>query len=86
MLMGAQELVNQGIMSSLQPANMRLARAVINHESASKHEAYPLLFDPQVSPVNCQMLFHNVYQEIFCGASAIVFVVGTSQDLILMFR
>ena len=48
LLSGALDLVRRGIFSSLQPANMRLVRAVSNHETASMHERYPLLFDPQV--------------------------------------
>ena len=38
-----------GILSSLQPANVRLRRAVRNPESVVKHPRYPLLFDPQTA-------------------------------------
>jgi|TARA_B100000524_G_scaffold334347_1_gene222788 selenide,water dikinase len=40
-----------GIFSSLQPANLRLERAITNEASAARHPsgAYPLLFDPQTA-------------------------------------
>ncbi len=38
-----------GILSSLQPANVRLRRAIRNLNGARKHERYPLIFDPQTS-------------------------------------
>ena len=46
---GAQETVGIGILSSLQPANVRLRRAIRNLNAAGKHERYPLIFDPQTS-------------------------------------
>ncbi|MCZ6814462.1 MAG: selenide, water dikinase SelD, partial [Alphaproteobacteria bacterium] len=46
---GAQETVRLGILSSLQPANVRLRRAIRNLSDAQKHERYPLVFDPQTS-------------------------------------
>jgi len=46
---GAMETVQAGILSSLQPANVRLRRAIRNIEEASKNERYPLMFDPQTS-------------------------------------
>jgi selenide,water dikinase len=46
---GALDAVRLGILSSLQPANVRLRRAIRNLEDAQKHERYPLLFDPQTS-------------------------------------
>jgi len=46
---GALECLNMGIESSLQPANVRLRRAVANHDEVKAHPAYPLLFDPQTS-------------------------------------
>jgi selenide,water dikinase len=46
---GAQETIGLGILSSLQPANLRLRRAVRNQSEARKHERYPLIFDPQTS-------------------------------------
>ena len=42
-------LVAAGILSSLQPANLRLRRAVADFERASKHPGFPLLFDPQTA-------------------------------------
>ena len=46
---GAQESIAMGIVSSLQPENLRLRRAITNHEQASKYPGYPLLFDPQTA-------------------------------------
>lgn len=49
LLEGALETVAAGILSSLQPQNLRLRRAVSNIEIASKNPAFPLLFDPQTA-------------------------------------
>lgn len=49
LLPGALECVRRGIFSSLQPANLRLKRAVSNEAAALRHPAYPLLFDPQTA-------------------------------------
>ncbi len=49
LLAGAQETVAAGIVSSLQPANVRLRRAVRNPEGFVGHPRYPLLFDPQTA-------------------------------------
>lgn len=46
---GALETVEMGILSSLQPANVRLRRAIRNMQSASESVLYPLIFDPQTS-------------------------------------
>ncbi len=46
---GAAETAAAGILSSLQPANVRLRRALRNQEAALKHPNYPLLFDPQTA-------------------------------------
>ena len=46
---GALETVQAGILSSLQPANLRLRRAINDLEHAVQHELYPLLFDPQTA-------------------------------------
>ncbi len=48
-LEGAEETVRAGIVSSLQPQNVRLRRAVANLEEAGRDPRYPLLFDPQTS-------------------------------------
>jgi len=45
----AAEMAAAGILSSLQPANVRLRRALRNREAALKHPNYPLLFDPQTA-------------------------------------
>lgn len=46
---GAEETVAAGILSSLQPENLRLRRAVANPEAAADRDRYPILFDPQTS-------------------------------------
>jgi selenide,water dikinase len=49
LLDGAMETVAAGILSSLQPQNLRLRRAVRDLERAARHPRYPLLFDPQTA-------------------------------------
>ena len=49
LLEGAAEMAAAGILSSLQPANVRLRRALRNQEAALSHPNYPLLFDPQTA-------------------------------------
>jgi len=46
---GAVETAAAGILSSLQPANVRLRRALRNQEAAVRHPHYPLIFDPQTA-------------------------------------
>ncbi|ETW95152.1 MAG: segregation protein B [Candidatus Entotheonella factor] len=46
---GAQETVQAGIFSSLQPQNIRLRRAVRDLDRVAAAPAYPLLFDPQTA-------------------------------------
>jgi selenide, water dikinase len=46
---GAAETVKAGIVSSLQPQNVRLRRAVANQEEAGKDPRYPLIYDPQTA-------------------------------------
>jgi selenide,water dikinase len=46
---GAEETSAAGILSSLQPANVRLRRALRNQGEAVNHPRYPLLFDPQTA-------------------------------------
>ena len=84
---GALETVRLGILSSLQPANVRLPRAIRNQEEVIKDERYPLLFDPQTSggllaslPSNrvqdCLTALHGVGYEY----AAIVGRVGAASD------
>jgi selenide, water dikinase len=49
MLDGAAETVAAGILSSLQPQNLRLRRGVADLEQATHHPHFPLLFDPQTA-------------------------------------
>lgn len=48
-LEGAEQTSAAGILSSLQPANVRLRRALRNQQEALSHPRYPLLFDPQTA-------------------------------------
>jgi selenide,water dikinase len=48
-LEGAEETVRAGILSSLQPQNVRLRRAIANLSEASGNPRYPLIFDPQTA-------------------------------------
>ena len=49
LLDGAVDCVEAGIVSSLQPANVRLRRALRNAEDFVNDPRYPLLFDPQTA-------------------------------------
>jgi selenide,water dikinase len=49
LLEGAAETSAAGILSSLQPANVRLRRALRNQAAALDHPNYPLIFDPQTA-------------------------------------
>jgi selenide,water dikinase len=49
LLDGAVQCVQAGILSSLQPANVRLRRAIRNPEGFVKDPRYALLFDPQTA-------------------------------------
>jgi len=49
LLDGVLETVSAGIVSSLQPQNVRLRRAIKNAEDWSSHPSYALLFDPQTA-------------------------------------
>lgn len=46
---GAEETVAAGVLSSLQPANVRLRRAIRNQAEVVDHPRYPLIFDPQTA-------------------------------------
>ena len=48
-LEGAEETAAAGILSSLQPANVRLRRALRNQADYVSHPRYPLVFDPQTA-------------------------------------
>lgn len=48
-LEGAEETAADGILSSLQPANVRLRRAISNQSEMINHSRYPLIFDPQTA-------------------------------------
>jgi selenide,water dikinase len=46
---GAPETISAGLLSSLQPQNVRLRRAIRNFDTAVTAPLYPLLFDPQTA-------------------------------------
>ncbi|MDH5356565.1 MAG: selenide, water dikinase SelD, partial [Gammaproteobacteria bacterium] len=46
---GAQETLEMGILSSLQPENLRLRHTISNRAEAVRSPLYPLVFDPQTS-------------------------------------
>ncbi len=46
---GAEQTVRAGILSSLQPQNVRLRRAIVSPPDASAEPRFALLFDPQTS-------------------------------------
>ena len=46
---GAVDTAKLGILSSLQPQNVRLRRAVANLEEAGRDPRYPLIYDPQTA-------------------------------------
>ncbi|MBS4153150.1 selenide, water dikinase SelD [Cobetia sp. MC34] len=48
-LEGAEDCVARGVVSSLQPANLRLKRALKDQAGVIDHPRYPLLFDPQTA-------------------------------------
>lgn len=48
-LPGAEETAAAGILSSLQPANIRLRRGIRDQEQWVKHPRYALIFDPQTA-------------------------------------
>ncbi len=49
LLEGVRETIAMGIMSSLQPQNVRLRRAIRNLAEAGAEPLYPALFDPQTA-------------------------------------
>ncbi len=49
LLEGAEETVAAGLLSSLQPANVRLRRALRNQAEMMHHPRYALVFDPQTA-------------------------------------
>lgn len=49
LLDGVAETIAMGILSSLQPQNVRLRRAIRNLETVGAHPLYPALFDPQTA-------------------------------------
>ena len=49
LLEGAKHTAGAGFLSSLQPQNVRLRRAVVNHDHVCSAPTYPLIFDPQTA-------------------------------------
>jgi selenide,water dikinase len=46
---GAANLAMRGIVSSLQPQNIRIRHSILESAELASHAAYPLLFDPQTA-------------------------------------
>ena len=46
---GARQTIAAGLLSSLQPQNVRLRRAIANVEAVGADPVYPVLFDPQTA-------------------------------------
>ncbi|HYM31468.1 MAG TPA: selenide, water dikinase SelD [Candidatus Cybelea sp.] len=86
LLDGARDCVAAGIVSSLQPQNLRLARSVWSAEAAADNPAYALLFDPQTSggllagvpAANARSCVDALRQLGYAAACAVASVVGSS--------
>lgn len=78
-LSGARDTVARGILSSLQPQNLRLKRAICNNEQALKMQDYPLLFDPQTAGG----LIFGVSQQQASGCIAELHELGYTQASII---
>jgi selenide,water dikinase len=78
-LEGAEETAAAGILSSLQPANVRLRRALRNQADMLSHPRYALLFDPQTAggllasvPAACALAcLKNLHELGYLQAAAI---------------
>jgi selenide,water dikinase len=87
LLDGARETVAAGILSSLQPQNLRLRRALQDMENASRHPLYPLLFDPQTAggllagvPQDQAQTCLSALQQIGYADSAVIGVIEPQTD------
>ena len=86
---GALDTVRMGILSTLQPANVRLRRAIRNQEQAITSEMYPLMFDPQTSggllasvpPENAESCLKELHGLGFLASIVIGKVLPESQHL-----
>jgi selenide,water dikinase len=79
LLDGALETVNAGILSSLQPQNLRLRRAIHDIEQIAEHPAFPLLFDPQTAGG----LLAGVPNEQVCACIDELHVIGYPDAVII---
>lgn len=85
-LPGVAGVLEQKIFSSLQPANLRLRRALSNEARALKHRNYPLLFDPQtagglLAAVPASTAEAAVAELRACGYGGAV-VIGTVEEVL----
>lgn len=86
---GALDTVRAGILSSLQPANVRLRRAIKNVEDASSHDVYPLIFDPQTSggllaalpPEKAEACVADLHQRGYPDATIVGKVIGEGEAI-----
>ena len=61
---GAEETAAAGILSSLQPANVRLRRALRNQAEMVNHPRYRLIFDPQTAEIGRASCRERVYSSV----------------------
>ena len=78
-LEGAEETSAAGILSSLQPANVRLRRALRNQQAALSHPRYALIFDPQTAGG----LLASIPQERAEACLAALRVLGYAQAAVI---
>ena len=88
-LEGAEETISMGILSSLQPANVRLRRAIRNREDAVNLTRFPIIFDPQTSggllasvpEVHVDDCVAALHAEGFCSTAVVGEVKPESDNL-----
>jgi selenide,water dikinase len=87
LLDGAEQSVRAGILSSLQPQNLRLRRVVANADAASHDPRFALLFDPQtaggllagVAPDRAEPCVRELRARGFAGSAVIGHVLPRSE-------
>ncbi|WP_426415291.1 selenide, water dikinase SelD [Aestuariirhabdus sp. LZHN29] len=87
LLDGALDTVAAGILSSLQPQNLRLRRAIQDIEAKALHPVFPLLFDPQTAggllagvPQENATACVNALKEMGYGASCMIGYIEEPSD------
>lgn len=84
---GARDTTAAGLLSSLQPHNVRLRRAIANVDAASVDPRYPILFDPQTAggllattPPNAANECVAELRSLGYGAAAVIGAVEERSD------